>query len=106
MRLLENAETLDRLAAQGEILCKALYKENELDPTGPRAEFLRGNLAGWCSTLHTLYQGRAEEIVEHVRVKTNFPIPLGISGCCQWISLENGCPAQGACRWRYFPTAT
>jgi hypothetical protein len=36
---------------------------------------LRGNLAGWRDTMHTLYHDGAEEIVDRVVAKTCFAIP-------------------------------
>jgi len=47
MQLFQNAETIDRLVAQGELLLKAFHAKKETDPTGHEAEFLRGDLAGW-----------------------------------------------------------
>jgi hypothetical protein len=99
MHLFQNVETIDRLVLQGELLLKAFHAENEKDPTGHEAEFLRGDLAGWCSTLHTLYGDCAEEIVDRVRTKTCLPIPVGNSSCCRFAPLEGGCPTQGTCRW-------
>ena len=99
MHLFQNAETIDRLVAQGELLLKAFHAENKNDPSGPGAEFLRGDLAGWCGTLHTLYQDCAEEIVDRVRTKTCLPIPVGDSSSCRSVPLEGGCPTQGTCRW-------
>jgi len=98
VRLLQNAETIDRLVAQGELLLKAFHAQHDNNPTGQEAEFLRGALAGWCSTLHTLYHDCAEEIVDRVRTKTCLPIPVEKSGGCRSVSLEAGCPTQGACR--------
>ena len=73
----QNAETMDRLVAQGELLLNTCHAEQEKHPAGHQAEFLRGNLAGWRSTLHTLYGDCAEEIVDRVLVKTCLPIPEG-----------------------------
>ena len=76
MRLVQqNAETIDRLVDQGVILLKAFHAEYENHPTGYEAEFLRGNLTGWRSTLRTLYHDCAEEIVERVLTQTCLPIP-------------------------------
>ena len=80
MHLVQNAETIDRLVAQGELLLKAFHAENEKDPTGHRAEFLRGDVVGWRSTLHTLYYGCAEEIVDRVLIKTGLAFPEGEIG--------------------------
>lgn len=99
MRLFQNEETIDRLVAQGDLLLKAFHAEYENGPTGHEAEFLRGELAGWCSTLHTLYHDCAEEIVDRVRAKTCLPIPVGNSSCCRSVLLEDECPTQGTCRW-------
>ena len=72
MHLMQNSETINRLVEQGECLLKAFHAEYEKDPAGYETEFLRGNLAGWRSTLHTLYRDGAEEIVDRVLAK--FPI--------------------------------
>jgi hypothetical protein len=79
MHLLQNAETIDRLVEQGRLLLKALHAKDENDPSRPEAEFLRGHLAGWCSTLHTLYHDGAGEIVDRVRTTTRLPVPVGNS---------------------------
>ena len=75
MHLMENAETIDRLVAQGEFLLKTFHAEYEKDPAGYETEFLRGDLAGWRNTLHTLYHDCAEEIVDRVLAKTCLAIP-------------------------------
>ena len=73
----QNAETMDRLVAQGELFLKTCHVEYEKDPASRHAEFLRGNLAGWRSTLHTLYGDCAEEIVDRVLIKTCLAIQIG-----------------------------
>ena len=75
MRLMQNAETINRLAAQGEFLLKSFHAEYEKDPSGRETEFLRGDFAGWRDTLHTLYHDSAEEIVDRVLAKTCLAIP-------------------------------
>ena len=75
MRLMQNAETINRLVAQGESLLKAFHVEYKKDPAGYEAEFLRGDLAGWRDTLHTLYHDCAEEIVSRVLAKTCLAFP-------------------------------
>jgi hypothetical protein len=75
MHLMQNAETIDRLVIQGEILLKNFHVEYKKYPIGRKTEFLCGNLAGWRDTLHTLYHGCAEEIVDRVVVKTCLAIP-------------------------------
>jgi len=75
MHLMQNAETIDRLVIQGGILLKSFHAEYKKDPIGRKTEFLCGNLAGWRDTLHTLYHGCAEEIVDRVVVKTCLSIP-------------------------------
>lgn len=75
MHLMQNAETIDRLVIQGEFLLKNFHAEYEKNPVGYKAEFLCGKLAGWRDTLHTLYHGCAEEIVDRVVVKTCSSIP-------------------------------
>ena len=77
MHLFQNAETIDRLVAQGELLLKAFHAQNDNDPAGHEAEFLRGALAGWCSTLHTLYHDCAEEIIDRVRHQDMLAHPSG-----------------------------
>ena len=46
MRLMQNAETINRLAAQGEFLLKTFHAGYEKDPAGYKTEFLCGKLAG------------------------------------------------------------
>jgi hypothetical protein len=75
MHLMQNAETINRLVAQGEFLLKTFHAEYEKDPAGYATEYLRGNLAGWRCTLHTLYDECAEEIVDRVLAKTCLAIP-------------------------------
>ena len=75
MHLMQNAETIDRLVIQGEFLLKNFHAEYEKNPVGYKAEFLCGKLAGWRDTLHTLYHGCAEEIVDRVLAKTCLSIP-------------------------------
>jgi hypothetical protein len=74
---LQNAETINRLVEQGELLLKTFYVEHEKDPAGSNAEFLRGELIGWRSTLHTLYRDYAEEIVTRVAAATHLTLPDG-----------------------------
>jgi hypothetical protein len=80
MHLIANAETIDRLVEQGVNFSKAFHVEFEKDPTGPEAQFLRGEFSGWRSTLHTEYHDCAEEIVDRVLAKTCLPIPAGELG--------------------------
>jgi hypothetical protein len=75
MHLMQNAETVNQLVAQGESLLKSFHAEFEKDPAGSEAEFLRGDLAGWRDTLHTLYHDCAEEIVDRVFAKTCLVFP-------------------------------
>ena len=75
MRLMANAETIDRLVDQGALLLQAFHAGHKNGPAGPEAEFLRGELAGWRSTLHTEYHDCAEQIVDRVRTKTGLSIP-------------------------------
>jgi len=75
MLLMQNAETINRLTAQGESLLKRFHAEYATDPAGRETEFLRGVFTGWRDTLHTLYQDRAEEIVERVLGNTGLTIP-------------------------------
>jgi hypothetical protein len=74
---LQNAETINRLVEQGELLLKTFYVEHEKDPAGWNTEFVRGELIGWRRTLHTLYRDYAEEIVTRVVARTNLTIPDG-----------------------------
>ena len=46
MHLIANAETIDRLVEQGVNFSKAFHAEFEKDPTGPEAQFLRGEFSG------------------------------------------------------------
>src|ERR1022692_2163319 len=57
---LQNAETINRLVEQGELLLKTFYVEHEKDPAGWNTDFVRGELMGWRRTLHTLYHDYAE----------------------------------------------
>ena len=75
MHLMQNAETINRLVIQGEILLKSFHAEYEKDPVGHKTEFLCGKLAGWRDTLHTLYHDCAQEIVDRVVAKTCLAIP-------------------------------
>jgi hypothetical protein len=52
MHLMQNAETINGLVAQGEFLLKTFHAEYEKDPAGHETEFLRGELAGWRDALH------------------------------------------------------
>ena len=75
MHLFQNAETIDRLVKQGEFVLKTYHTEYDEDPASFHAEFLRGSLAGWRSTVHTLYGTCAEEIIDRVLIKTCLAIP-------------------------------
>lgn len=75
MHLMQNAETINRLVAQGAFLLKSFHAEYKKDPARFQTEFLRGDLAGWRDTLHTLYHDCAEEIVDRVVAKTHLAIP-------------------------------
>jgi hypothetical protein len=75
MHLFQNAETIDRLVKQGEFVLKTYHAEYDEDPASFHAEFLRGSLAGWRSTVHTLYGDCAEEIIDRVLIKTRLAIP-------------------------------
>lgn len=74
---LQNAETIYRLVEQGEFLVKTYHAEYDKDPTGWNTEFVRGNLIGWRSTLHTLYGDCAEDVVKRVGARTCLTIPDG-----------------------------
>jgi len=75
MRLMQNAETINRLVAQGVFLLKAFHAESDKDPAGGETEFLCGEFAGWRETLHTLYHDCAEEIVMRALAKSHLPVP-------------------------------
>jgi hypothetical protein len=75
MQLFQNAETIDRLVTQGELLLKTYHAEYDKNPASFHAEFLRGDFAGWRSTVHTLYGGSAEEIIDRVLIKTGLALP-------------------------------
>jgi hypothetical protein len=74
---LQNAETINRLVEQGELLLKTFHTEYKKEPAGAESEFARGELIGWRSTLHTLYRGHAEDIVSRVVTRTRLAIPGG-----------------------------
>ena len=74
---LQNAETINRLVEQGESLLKRFHAEYAKDPGGPKAEFVRGNLMGWRSTLHTMFRDYAEDIVNRVLTRTCLTLPDG-----------------------------
>ena len=74
---LQNAETINRLVEQGESLLKRFHAEYEKDPGGSKTEFMRGNLMGWRSTLHTLYRDYAEDIVNRALTRTRLTLPDG-----------------------------
>jgi hypothetical protein len=75
MHLVQNAETIDRLVSQGGLLLKTYHAEYDKDPASFHAEFLRGDFAGWRSTVHTVYGTCAEEIIDRVLSKTGLAIP-------------------------------
>jgi hypothetical protein len=75
MHLLQNAETIDRLVTQGGLLLRTYHAEYDKDPASFHAEFLRGDFAGWRSTVHTLYGDCAQEIIDRVLSKTRLAIP-------------------------------
>jgi hypothetical protein len=72
---LQNAETINRLVEQGELLLKNFHAEYEKDPAGWNTEFARGELTGWRSTLHTLYRDYAEDVVNRAIARTRLTIP-------------------------------
>jgi hypothetical protein len=72
---LQNAETINCLVEQGELLLKSFHDEYEKDPAGVETEFARGQLIGWRSTLHTLYREYAEDIVSRVVTRTRLSFP-------------------------------
>jgi hypothetical protein len=74
---LQNAETMNRLVEQGELLLKSFHEEHQKDPAGLETELARGEVIGWRSTLHTLYRDYAEEIVNRVVTRTRLTIPDG-----------------------------
>jgi hypothetical protein len=73
--ILQNAETINRLVEQGELLLKTFYVEYEKDPAGANTELMRGELIGWRSTLHTLYRDYGEDIVTRVVARTHLTVP-------------------------------
>jgi hypothetical protein len=77
MHLMQNAETIDRLVIQGGLLLKTYHAEYDKDPASFHAEFLRGDFAGWRSTVHTLYGDCAEEIIDRVLIATRLANPGG-----------------------------
>ena len=55
----------------GQLLLKTFHAEYE------KAEFARGELTGWRSTIHALYQDYIEDIVNRVVTRTRLGIPDG-----------------------------
>jgi len=74
---LQNAETINRLVEQGENLLKTYHADYDKDPAGSDTEFVRGELTGWRSTLHTLYRDYGEDVVSRVVTRTHLTIPDG-----------------------------
>ena len=74
---LQNAETINRLVEQGELLLRSFHAEREKDVAGWSTEFVLGELIGWRSTLHTLYRDRAEDVVARVVASTHLTFPEG-----------------------------
>ena len=74
---LQNAETINRLVEQGELLLKTFHVEHDKDPAGRNTEFVRGELIGWRRTLHTLYGDYAEDIVTRAVARAHLTIPDG-----------------------------
>jgi hypothetical protein len=72
---LQNAETINRLVEQGELLLKTFHAEREREPAGWNTEFVLGELMGWRNTLHTLYRDCAEDIVDRVVARTDLTFP-------------------------------
>jgi len=72
---LQNAETINRLVEQGELLLRTFHAECAKDSAGVETEFARGELLGWRSTLHTLFRDYAEDIVIRVVKRTQLTIP-------------------------------
>jgi len=72
---MQNAETIDRLVKQGGLLLKTYHTEYHKNPASFHAEFLRGSLAGWRSTVHTLYGDCAQEIIDRVLIEARLAIP-------------------------------
>ena len=56
-------------------LLKTYHAEYDKDPASFHAEFLRGDFAGWRSTVHTLYGDCAEEIIDRVLIETRLANP-------------------------------
>jgi len=83
MHLFQNAETIDRLVKQGEFVLTTYHAEYDKDPASFHAEFLRGDFAGWRSTVHTLYGDCAEEIIDRVliRVHRSWASPFSAQSC-------------------------
>lgn len=75
LQLFQNAETIDRLVTQGGLLLKTYHAEYDRNPASFHAEFLRGDFAGWRSTVHTVYGDCAEEIINRVLIETRLAIP-------------------------------
>jgi hypothetical protein len=74
---LQNAETINRLVEQGELLLKTFHAEREREPAGWNSEFMLGKLVGWRNTLQILYRDYAEDIVARVVARTDLSFPEG-----------------------------
>jgi hypothetical protein len=72
---LQNAETINCLVEQGELLLTNFHDEYEKDPAGVETEFARGKLIGWRSTLRTLYREYSDDIVSRVVTRTRLSFP-------------------------------
>ena len=73
----QNAETINRLVEQGELLLKNFHDEHQKKTEVVETEFARGELVGWRCTLHTLYRDCAEDIVTRVITRARLAIPDG-----------------------------
>jgi len=96
----QNAETINRLVEQGEFLLKRFHDEHEKEPTGVETEFVRGELTGWRSTLHTLYRDYAEDIVDRVVTRTRLTIPDAKAQAVLLIPIE-AVEARAGLEWKH-----
>ncbi len=64
MHLFQNAETIDRLVKQGELLLKTYHAEYDEDPASFHAEFLRGTaMEGQTPAGIELFTNRADRLL-------------------------------------------
>jgi hypothetical protein len=89
MQVLQNAETIDRFVDRGILPLEVFHSKHQNSPAGHKAEFLRGNFAGWRSTTPTLYSDCSEDLVQRVRANCYLALPRGVMGIgCTQLSIH------------------